>query len=913
MKKDAPPRVFISYAQESNSLSEWVLQLSDRLRRDGVDCQVDQYTDFPAEGWRTWMNRQIIAADHVLVVCTLEYCRRFEGIENGTSARDIGRGVRWESQHITQQLYDAKFKNEAKIIPILPSGLDAHSIPFALKDYRAFAPDSDDGYEALLRLLTRQHETPIPPLGEIPELPIKNRAGAQRHKPSSITRGRSGAVVDNPYPGLEAFRPEQAEKFFGRDDDSERVAEHLLKFRLSALVGASGVGKSSLAAAGVIPRLCKQRPNLRYIRFTPSTDPVSQLAEAIHRALPEPRSSLGGPRQIRLKAQLRSDPADAIAGLLGEPGGYLLVLIDQFEELFTHADLDAASRFRGIIDALLPMQRVYILLTLRSEFIHRLMDWLGGERFLASLQPLDTITRRQHLRELIEQPARSANVSIQADLTEQLCTDLAQVKSLPLLALTLRSLFYRRDATDGMTLDIYWQMGGLAAAVAEAAKEIDSQIDASRALSNAAELLFAQLATVVDDVPTRRVANIAALRANKDISEVMDGLRGCGLLADLDGGNVELAHESLFRHWQRLQLWSQRFGSYLALRRQTELAANDWVRSNQNSALRWSWERQEPAILALYALGNQSYVTASSLCWDGIMAWKELEPSLFDPIKSFLHPEPLRLLGEISDMRASHQRREEIGSRLQQIGDTRSGIGLRPDGVPDIAWMSVDAGQVTLDGESGDQFDVDAFELGRYPITWKQYRAFLEGSDGFRNQQWWRGLACTPEQRTQPRNMKWGFDSYPAIEVSWYDAIAFCRWLTERLSSPIRLPSEWEWQWAATNAGSSDYPWTGEWDNSLSNSFESGIGRTMAVGLYPAGRSRWGIDDMSGNVWEWCSNQKEGSRSTDTAGDAARVLRGGAWNTYSGTLRVAYRIDARPEYRHHNIGFRVCRGRQSSR
>jgi formylglycine-generating enzyme required for sulfatase activity len=294
---------------------------------------------------------------------------------------------------------------------------------------------------------------------------------------------------------------------------------------------------------------------------------------------------------------------------------------------------------------------------------------------------------------------------------------------------------------------------------------------------------------------------------------------------------------------------------------------------------------------------------------DGIDAWRALHDTLAEPLRSFLHPEPLRLLDEVDKPATNHQRREEIGLRLHQMGDPRRGVGLRPDGLPDILWMPVGAGEVTLQTRAKEQFTftVDAFEMARYPVTWRQYRAFIDSPDGFRNPRWWQGLAADDDHRAHPGDPKWAFDSHPVIEVSWYDAMAFCRWLTERLGEPVRLPTEWEWQWAATREGGVGYPWPGDWDPGRANSGVSGIGRTVAVGLYPAGRSAWGLDDLSGNVWEWCLNEHRAPMRTDPSGSGARVLRGGSWSLGAGGLRVAARDDDLPDLRFGFIGLRVCR------
>ena len=294
---------------------------------------------------------------------------------------------------------------------------------------------------------------------------------------------------------------------------------------------------------------------------------------------------------------------------------------------------------------------------------------------------------------------------------------------------------------------------------------------------------------------------------------------------------------------------------------------------------------------------------------DGIDAWRALHDTLAEPLRSFLHPEPLRLLDELAEPATNHQRREDIGLRLHQKGDPRRGVGLRPDGLPDILWMPVGTGEVTLITKAHEQFTftVDAFEMARYPVTWRQYRAFIDSSDGFCDPRWWQGLAADEAHRAHPGDPKWAFDSHPVIQVSWYDAMAFCRWLTERLGEPVRLPIEWEWQWAATREGGVHYSWRRSWDTSQANSYESGIGRTVAVGIYPSGRSAWGLDDLSGNVREWCANEHGPPMRTDPNSTVARVLRGGSWRYGAEFLSVDDRYESVPDFRSGSIGLRVCR------
>lgn len=163
---DRPPRVFISYAQETeDDHSAWVLALANRLRDDGVEAVIDRYIRWPAKGWRPWASEQIEKADWVLVVCTEEYWKQFNGKAAAGSSR---RGVRWESQHITQALYDDKFSDK-RFVPVLPPAGDEDFIPLPLKDYRNFR--LDDQYDDLYRLLTDQPAPPAPKVGKLRHLP----------------------------------------------------------------------------------------------------------------------------------------------------------------------------------------------------------------------------------------------------------------------------------------------------------------------------------------------------------------------------------------------------------------------------------------------------------------------------------------------------------------------------------------------------------------------------------------------------------------------------------------------------------------------------------------------------------------------------------------------------------------------
>jgi len=311
------------------------------------------------------------------------------------------------------------------------------------------------------------------------------------------------------------------------------------------------------------------------------------------------------------------------------------------------------------------------------------------------------------------------------------------------------------------------------------------------------------------------------------------------------------------------------------------------------------------------ALAQRPLVVDPDYADPGIHAWRALEGGLKEPLKRFLYPEPLRLLDELASDDTPHYRREDIGRWLNRMPDPRRGVGLDDRGLPDIVWESIEAGEVTLETDPPQSFPVRPFRIARYPVTWAQYRAFVDADDGYWDERWWNGL----QQKAQPGESEWAFDNHPVINVSWYDAVAFCRWLSHRLGpageSAVRLPTEQEWQWVAqAGRAALKYPWDHQWNDARSNSTVAGIGRTMAVGLYPLGCTRRNrVLDLAGNVWEWCLNEDEHPNHRGPTGDAYRVLRGGAWDCNPGGCRAAARsIFGWPGGRNIYIGFRVCRG-----
>jgi formylglycine-generating enzyme required for sulfatase activity len=311
------------------------------------------------------------------------------------------------------------------------------------------------------------------------------------------------------------------------------------------------------------------------------------------------------------------------------------------------------------------------------------------------------------------------------------------------------------------------------------------------------------------------------------------------------------------------------------------------------------------------------------------------------------------------DSRVSPVLRASAGRTLAQLGDPRPEVitvepmefGLVPRG---SFWM----------GEGGSQHLnrklATVYWMARYPVTVAQYGSFVQAG-GYQERAFWaeaendgvwqRGLVkgrFDREPRDGPYDYGQPFNlpNHPVVGVTWYEALAFSRWLAQFLHQAgllsdgwtVRLPSEAEWEKAARGGveipekpviealkvdvepflhknpmPKRQYPWGDEKDPNRASYDDTGIGSTSAVGCFPGGRSPYGVEDLSGNVWEWTSSvhwdypydSQDGREDLDLGLDARRVLRGGAFCYVQRFVRCAYRYGYYPLDWDDLIGFRV--------
>ena len=199
---------------------------------------------------------------------------------------------------------------------------------------------------------------------------------------------------------------------------------------------------------------------------------------------------------------------------------------------------------------------------------------------------------------------------------------------------------------------------------------------------------------------------------------------------------------------------------------------------------------------------------------------------------------------------------------------------------------------------------MEEFEIGKYPVTNFEYRAFVQDT-GREPPRHWEGDQY-PEE----------LGDHPVVNVSWHDALAYCEWLSQKTGKPYRLPTEAEWEKAARGTDGRQFPWGDEWDESKCNTTEGGPGATTPVGQYsPEGDSPYGVADMAGNVWEWCADWFQaypGNSFPDKDyGEKYKLLRGGSWYFDQRLARCSCRYRLGPLIRGDHWGFRVSRGSSS--
>ncbi len=212
---------------------------------------------------------------------------------------------------------------------------------------------------------------------------------------------------------------------------------------------------------------------------------------------------------------------------------------------------------------------------------------------------------------------------------------------------------------------------------------------------------------------------------------------------------------------------------------------------------------------------------------------------------------------------------------------------------PPFEWCFVPGGKVTLETDPPKTYTIPDFAIAKYTITNAQYQVFVEAPDGYKDTEWYNFSDAVRNYRSEkpkPTTPAYDGGTLPRNNISWYDSVAFTRWLSSSTGLSISLPTEQQWQRAAVGDTGWIYPWGNEFDSLRCNTSESGVRKPVPVIEYPTGASPYGVLNMSGNLWEWCLTNYTNPDNSDIRNIVSRrVLRGGSFNYFQSGATASYR------------------------
>ncbi|MGB0383733.1 MAG: CHAT domain-containing protein [Ardenticatenaceae bacterium] len=425
------------------------------------------------------------------------------------------------------------------------------------------------------------------------------------------------APGESPYKGLHYFEEQDAERFFGREELVGELVSHLQTERFLAVVGASGSGKSSLVRAGLIPALRRGEPLADDILppagsqdwpihvITPTADPLEALAASLTRdsesVIPTDLlidDFLQSPRALHLhvrkllsqQTRLQSEPEGPTFGHLSNSPPSLLLVIDQFEELFTLCK-DSTKRetfVQNVLTAVMNDGPTVVLITLRADFYAQCAQFDELRGVLERQQKYIGSMKGPQLREAIEGPARQADWKLEPGLVEQMLRDVgSEPGALPLLSHALLETWTRRRGRT-LTFAGYAGSGGVHGAIAHTAEYILNQRlnEAQQAIARTIFLQLTELGEGTQD--TRRRVPISDLLPPDDeqeaqnVQDVLQILANARLITT-DAESAEVAHEALIREWPTLGQWLDEDREGLRIQRQLNQDAQQWLALNRDS------------------------------------------------------------------------------------------------------------------------------------------------------------------------------------------------------------------------------------------------------------------------------------------------------------------------------------------
>ena len=437
------------------------------------------------------------------------------------------------------------------------------------------------------------------------------RRGALGEPPGDGPEADAACVAICPYRRLETFREVDHPFFQGRADDTARLLGFVLRSPVVAVVGASGCGKSSLVRAGLVPALRQRDAGgpWEIVICEPHEEPMMALAEAFAPLLFEAETD----RARLLKAQralgdglARGDfpLRDVVRDLLRlQPGTRrLLLVVDGWERLTG----DSAPAFVSALLDALSSKQLTLVLTLRADAAAMLAQRPLADRLADTICMVGAMTR-EGLLQAITEPARLAGLQFQGDLATRILDEVSgEPGQLPLLEFVLSELWHLRRHGNLLTIDDYDSSGGVRQALSKSAERVLAELGPQREAD--VVRVMKRLVACSDDGPStrRRIAlgELADLPGSADIVGRLTAERLLVTGRDEVRGEqtVEIAHESLIRHWQRLRDWIDADRAFLHWQQRVRGDLRAWLDGRRSDyllrgerlveAMRWRAERE---------------------------------------------------------------------------------------------------------------------------------------------------------------------------------------------------------------------------------------------------------------------------------------------------------------------------------
>ena len=513
--------------------------------------------------------------------------------------------------------------------PDLPNALD-------LVLQRATMPEPEARYASVAELVDALHAA-IATAGRMattdhiaPDRPARV-AGRGAH----VTMAALAIVATNPYKGLRSFDEADAADFFGRARLVEQVVSELRESRFLAVVGPSGSGKSSVVRAGLVPALRDGAVpgSSRWFVTTmvPGRRPFEELESALLRVAINPPASLleqlrDGERGMA-RAVRRSLPSDTTE---------LVLVVDQFEELFTQVDPEERDHFLASLTSAVADDeaRLRVVVTVRADYFDRPLTHRSIGELMAAHHVAITPLSAEELERAVAGPAERAGARLEPGLLAAIVADVSdRPAALPLLQYCLTEVYDRRDGLV-MTLAAYRELGSVSGALGRRAEEGFQSLDDEDRL--AARELFTRLVTpgegAADTRRRARRSELIALPVGSYAMERVLGAFGSQRLLTFDRDpatrepTVEVGHEALLTEWPRLKAWVDEDREGLRVMRRVAEAGEAWVQGGREEAdllhgarleAASEWAEANPERLSAY---ERHFVAASTAARDAAEA-----------------------------------------------------------------------------------------------------------------------------------------------------------------------------------------------------------------------------------------------------------------------------------------------------